>query len=219
MHHALLYITIWCWFVFRFCTSAIVIKIHILPFCCFCIQHTQCICHISGVVMTQCICGIFFFFVPHFAMCRNLGHLFYHPVQYLEQPSPMQTVVYCFPNLAGPCQMLHSSHWIVLHSDVWYPVCSCMSHDNLCMLILCHPNDSMVKSAEALNGNIFLVLHGFCTFLYIVLPLVSSSWWHPIFFAISSLSKNEHFLCSAFVLLYWHPQFLLSLLMIELHHK
>ena len=41
-------------------TCAIVMKIHILPFCCFCIQHTQCICCIFGVVMTQCISCIFF---------------------------------------------------------------------------------------------------------------------------------------------------------------
>ena len=41
--------------------SATVLKIHILPFCCFCIQHTQCISCISHVVMTHCIYGIFFF--------------------------------------------------------------------------------------------------------------------------------------------------------------
>ena len=41
--------------------SAIVLKIHILPFCCFCIQHTQFISCISGVAMTLCIYGIFFF--------------------------------------------------------------------------------------------------------------------------------------------------------------
>ena len=41
--------------------SAVVLKIHILPFSYFCIQHTQCICCISGLVMTHCIYGIFFF--------------------------------------------------------------------------------------------------------------------------------------------------------------
>ena len=51
------------------------------------------------------------FLVPDFIMCRNLGHLlFYHLVQCLEQPSLMQIVVYCFPNLAGLCQMLHILH-------------------------------------------------------------------------------------------------------------
>ena len=49
------------------------------------------------------------FLVADFVMCRNLVHvLFYHLVQYLEQPSPMQTVVYCFPNFAGLCEMIHS---------------------------------------------------------------------------------------------------------------
>ena len=74
------------------------------------------------------------FLVGHSAMCRNLGHLlFYHPVQYLEQPSPMQTVVYCFPNLAGPHQKLHSLHWIffllmydILLTHVWVMIsCIC----------------------------------------------------------------------------------------------
>ena len=41
--------------------STIVLKIHILPFCPFCMQHTHCISCISGVVMTHCIYGIFFF--------------------------------------------------------------------------------------------------------------------------------------------------------------
>ena len=116
------------------------------------------------------------FLVSHSTMCRNFGHfLFYHPVQYLEQPSPMQTVVYCFPNLAVPCQMLHSLRWIFLHSDVWYPVYSCMSCDKLYMLILCHPQDSM-GNREVLHGNIFLVLHGFFTFLCVVFPPISSFW-------------------------------------------
>ena len=157
------------------------------------------------------------FLVSYFVMYRNLGHLlFYHLVQYLEQTSPMQTVVYCFPNLAGLCQMLHSCHWIFVHSDVWYPVCLCMSHDNFGMLLLCHLHHSMGNRGEALHDNIFLVLYGFCIFLYVVFPPVSSSWWHPILFAISSLSKYEYFLCFTCLLLYWHPQ--LPLLMIELHH-
>ena len=42
-------------------TSATVLKIHVFPFSCFCIQHTQCISCISGVVMTHCIYQIFFF--------------------------------------------------------------------------------------------------------------------------------------------------------------
>ena len=50
-----------------------------------------------------------------------------------------------------------------------------MSHDNLCMLTLCHPHDSKGNRSEDLSGNIFLVLYGFCTFLYVVLPPVSSS--------------------------------------------
>ena len=92
------------------CTSAIVLNIHLLPFSCFCIQHTQSISFGSGVVMTHCIYSIFFL-VAHSAMCRNLAHLlFYHPVLYLEHPSPMQTVVYCFLNLAGSSQMPHSLH-------------------------------------------------------------------------------------------------------------
>ena len=41
-------------------TSAIVLKVHVEPFSCFCIQHTQCISFISGVVMTHCIYSIFF---------------------------------------------------------------------------------------------------------------------------------------------------------------
>ena len=41
--------------------STIVLKIHVLPFSCFCIQHTQCLSFVSGVVMTQCIYSIFFF--------------------------------------------------------------------------------------------------------------------------------------------------------------
>ena len=41
--------------------SAIVLKTHVLPFSCFCMQHTQCICCISGVVMIHCIYSIFFF--------------------------------------------------------------------------------------------------------------------------------------------------------------
>ena len=41
-------------------TSAIVLKIHVLPFSCFCIQYTQCISFVSGVVITHCIYSIFF---------------------------------------------------------------------------------------------------------------------------------------------------------------
>ena len=41
--------------------SAIVLKIHVLPFRCFCIEHTQCMSFVSGVVMTHCIYNIFFF--------------------------------------------------------------------------------------------------------------------------------------------------------------
>ena len=41
-------------------TSAIVLKIHVLPFSCFCMQHIQCISFVSGVVMTHCIYSIFF---------------------------------------------------------------------------------------------------------------------------------------------------------------
>ena len=41
-------------------TSAIALKFHVLPFSCFCIQHTQCISFVSGVVMTQCIYSISF---------------------------------------------------------------------------------------------------------------------------------------------------------------
>ena len=159
------------------------------------------------------------FLVPDFVMCRNLGHvLFYHLVQYLEQPSPMQTVVYCFPNLAGLCQMLHSLLWIFVHSHVWYAACLCMSHSNFGMLILCHLPHFMGNRGEALNDSIFLVLYGFCTFLYVVLPAVSFSWWHLILFVISSLWKHEDFLCSEYLLLYWNSEFLLSLLMIGLHH-
>ena len=89
---------------------AIVLKIHILPSCCFYIQHTQCICCIFCIVMTQYLWCLVFL-VPDFVMCRHLGCLLcYHPVQYLEHLSPLQTVVYCFPNLAGPHQMLHSLH-------------------------------------------------------------------------------------------------------------
>ena len=114
--------------------------------------------------------------LPDFVMCRNLWHLlFYHLVQYMEQPSTMQTVVYCFLNVVCLCQMLHSLHSIFLHFDVWYAVCWCMSHDNFGMLILCHLHDSMGNIGEALNDNIFLVLYGICTFLYVILPVVSSS--------------------------------------------
>ena len=91
--------------------SAIVLKIHVLPFSCFCIQHTQCISFVSGVVMTHCIYCIFFFFLL-ILQCGETLHMCCSviPVLYLEQPSPMQTVVYCFPNLAGPSQMPHSLH-------------------------------------------------------------------------------------------------------------
>ena len=162
---------------------------------------------------------LFLFLVPDFVMCRNLGHLlFYHFVQCLEQLSPMQTVVYCFLNLAGLCQMLHSRQWIFVHSDVWYSVCLCMSYGNFGMLIICHLPYSMGYRGEALHDSIFLVLYGFCIFLYVVLPAVFSSWWHLILFVISTWSTYEHFLCSAYLLLCWHSEFLLFSLMIGLHH-
>ena len=44
--------------------SAIVLKIHILPFSCFCIQHTQCISFVSGVVMTQYLLYLLFLVLP-----------------------------------------------------------------------------------------------------------------------------------------------------------
>ena len=54
------------------------------------------------------------------------------PVQYLERPSSMQTVVSCFPNLAGPSWMPWSLHWIFFHSyyilliDIWLMIgCKC----------------------------------------------------------------------------------------------
>ena len=51
------------------------------------------------------------FLFAHSALWRNLANmLFCHPVLYLEQSSPMQTVVYCVPNLAGPHQMPHGLH-------------------------------------------------------------------------------------------------------------
>ena len=50
-----------------------------------------------------------------------------------------------------------------------------MTYDKLQMLISCHPHDSMGNRREALNGNIFLVMYEFCTFLYIVLLPVSFS--------------------------------------------
>ena len=41
--------------------SAIILKIHVLPFSHFCIQHQQCISFVSGVVMIHCIYSIFLF--------------------------------------------------------------------------------------------------------------------------------------------------------------
>ena len=90
---------------------AIVMKIHILSFCCFCIQtyivyllYFWC-CHDSVYLL------YLLFFVHDFVMCRHLGHLLLcYLVQCLEQPSPMQTVVCCFLNLGGLCQMLHILH-------------------------------------------------------------------------------------------------------------
>ena len=46
-------------------------------------------CHDSLNVWCLLLCLVF-------VMWRNLWHLlFYHHMQYLEQPSPMQTMVYC----------------------------------------------------------------------------------------------------------------------------
>ena len=90
--------------------SAIVLKIHVLPFSYFCLQNQQCICFVSGVVITSVS------IVSSFSCClfcnveKPWTCVVCHPVQYLEQPSPMQTVVYCFPNLAGPYQIPHSLH-------------------------------------------------------------------------------------------------------------
>ena len=88
--------------------SAVVLKIHVLPFSCFCIQHQQFICFVSGVVITHCIYCIFFFLLFILQCGETLHVLFCHPALYLEQPSPMQTVISCFLNLAGPSQMLQS---------------------------------------------------------------------------------------------------------------
>ena len=88
--------------------SAIFLKFHALPFSCFCIQHRQFIfwcCHHTLYLL------YLLFLIVYSVMWRNLAHvLFCHPALYLEQPSPMQTVVYCFPNLTGPGQMPHSFH-------------------------------------------------------------------------------------------------------------
>ena len=99
--------------------SAIVLKIHVLPFSCFSIQHQQCISFFFCCSHDTLYLLYLLFLGAYSAMWRNLGHvLFSHPALYLEQPSPMQTVVYCFPNLAGPNRMPHSLHWIFLHSNV-----------------------------------------------------------------------------------------------------
>ena len=55
-------------------TSAIVLKINVLPFSCFCIQHTQCISFISGVVKTHCINSIFFFLLL-ILQCEETLHI------------------------------------------------------------------------------------------------------------------------------------------------
>ena len=54
---------------------AIVMKIHILPFCYFCIQHTQCICCIFWCCHDSVYLLYLLFLVHDFLMCRNLGHL------------------------------------------------------------------------------------------------------------------------------------------------
>ena len=59
------------------------------------------------------------------------------------------------------------------------------------MVIWCHLHYSMDNTEADLNGNIFLVLHEFCTFLYIVLLPVSFSWWHPILFLINFILVTE----------------------------
>ena len=64
------------------------------------------------------------FLAPDFVTHRNLGNLlFYHLVQYLEQSSPMQTVVHCFPNLAGLYQMLpvFNEFLCILMYDILFP--------------------------------------------------------------------------------------------------
>ena len=76
-----------------------------------------------------------------------------------------------------------------------------MSHGNFCMLIICHLLHSMGNIGGALHDSIFLVLYVFCIFLYVVLPVVFSSWWHLILFVISILSRYQHFLCYAYLLL------------------
>ena len=87
VHH---YMALLCIQVLYMC--AIVVQIHILLFCCFCI---------SGVVMNFLHVWCLLLCLD-FVLWRNLWHLlYYHHVQYLEQPSPMQIVVYCVLNLVG----------------------------------------------------------------------------------------------------------------------
>ena len=103
------------------------------------------------------------FLVPHSAMCRNLEHLlFYHPVQYLEQLSPCRLwyIVFQILQVHVKCYTVFIDFFCILMYDIL------LTH--VWVLISCN-------RAGALHGNIFLVLHGFCTFLYVVMPPVSSS--------------------------------------------
>ena len=65
-------------------------EIHVLPFSCFCIQHTQCISFVSGVVMTHCIYSIFFFLllilqcVQTLHMCLSSCNIFWATISHAD---------------------------------------------------------------------------------------------------------------------------------------
>ena len=90
--------------------SAIVLKIHVLPYSCFCIQHTQCISCISGVVMTNFIYGIFFFLLLILKCAQPCTFVVPSSCVIFVATISHADCGILFPNLAGPSQMLHSIH-------------------------------------------------------------------------------------------------------------